>query len=266
MTELPVTKDQSNYANGDQDSWTYVIVEASDHRHRQQHCDRAGHQHHSGLVRGVVEQGLGKLRQQETRSKKREADYHPEARAHAERHVAKQAEIYHRFVACGVPTRPAPPARRRRQPCRSRSRWLENQSTSSPRSSTTCASVSPTVSRTMPVQSMRATPRFRYDGSCTNVLTIIRPDDAERHVDVEDPLPAVLVDQPSADDRSDRRREHDAHAVNRHRHALLGGRKGLARDCLRAGHQAAAADPLHHAVKNHLMSGSSRCPPVSSRR
>ena len=72
-------------------------------------------------------------------------------------------------------------------------------------------------------------------------------DNSDRQVDIENPLPTQVIHQPSAQRWPQRRRQNDAHAEDRHRHALLGGRKRFARDGLGTRNQAAAADPLQDA-------------------
>ena len=74
-----------------------------------------------------------------------------------------------------------------------------------------------------------------------------RPSTPDRQVDVEDPRPAVVVDDVAAQRRADAGPEHDGHAEERHRHALLLGRERLAQDGLLGGLQRAGAEALDDA-------------------
>jgi hypothetical protein len=57
-----------------------------------------------------------------------------------------------------------------------------------------------------------------------------QPEHANRQVDEEDPRPVIVVDDVAAKRGPDGRPEHDGHGEERHRHALLLGRKGLTQD------------------------------------
>ena len=72
----------------------------------------------------------------------------------------------------------------------------------------------------------------------------------DRNVDQEDPAPSVVVGDPAAQRRPHHGREHHAHAVHRHRHALLFARKSFAQDGLRNRLQRAAAQALQHAAQD----------------
>ncbi len=127
-----------------------------------------------------------------------------------------------------------------------------NQFSWLPRSSTTCSVVRPTASRAMPSQSdpLHAAPQVRWVLHKGHGHQ--HADHADGDVDVEDPRPAVVVDQPAAQHRPDGGRQHHAHAVDGHRHALLARREGLPQDGQRDGYQSPAADALDRAPQDHL--------------
>jgi hypothetical protein len=72
----------------------------------------------------------------------------------------------------------------------------------------------------------------------------------DRHVHVEDPAPLIVVGDPTADSRPDRRREHDHHSIYGKRGAQPFGRKTVPQDGLRYRLQAAAASSLDNAKQN----------------
>ena len=73
---------------------------------------------------------------------------------------------------------------------------------------------------------------------------------ADGNIDEENPAPIEIVGDPSAESGTDRRREHDGHAVNGECHAAAGGFESIGEDGLLAGLQASAADSLQNAKKN----------------
>ena len=58
---------------------------------------------------------------------------------------------------------------------------------------------------------------------------------ADRHIDEENPAPRKTVGDPAAERGADDGRDHHAHAVNGHRHALLFAREAFHQDGLRNG-------------------------------
>ena len=75
-------------------------------------------------------------------------------------------------------------------------------------------------------------------------------DNADRHVDVEDPAPTVVVGEPASGHRTEHGRDHDAERPECHRLAALLGRKRFQQDGLRERLQSAAAGALNDAAHN----------------
>ena len=75
-------------------------------------------------------------------------------------------------------------------------------------------------------------------------------EDADRDVDEEDPAPGVVVGDPAAQRRPDHRRHDHAHAVERHRDALLFAREALDQNGLGDRLQRSAAQALQHAKED----------------
>ena len=92
--------------------------------------------------------------------------------------------------------------------------------------------------------------RFRYGGSLNQPRVSSKRQNADGHVDVKNPAPTVVVGDPAAERRADRRRQHHGHAIYRESHAAFLGRKGIRQDGLLAWLQSPAADALHHAEEN----------------
>ena len=76
--------------------------------------------------------------------------------------------------------------------------------------------------------------------------------DADRHVDVEDPAPVVGLGQPAAQGRAQDGADHDAHAPHRHRLAVLLLGIRIEQHGLRQRHQRGAEQALHQAEQHHL--------------
>src|ERR1017187_3169335 len=74
--------------------------------------------------------------------------------------------------------------------------------------------------------------------------------DADRNVDEKNPAPGEVVGDPAAEGRADRRCSDYGDAVNRKGHAAFGGRKGVGKNGLLAGLQAASAGALQHAAND----------------
>src|SRR5262252_6811443 len=77
-------------------------------------------------------------------------------------------------------------------------------------------------------------------------------DDTKRDIDVKNPGPAVVVGQPTPQDRTHGRGEYDAHAKDRHGHTLFLRRIGFAHNSLGDGHQTTPTDALDDAIDDHL--------------
>ncbi len=77
-----------------------------------------------------------------------------------------------------------------------------------------------------------------------------RRQDPEWHIDVEDPRPAVAVDDVAAERGADSRADHDAHSEHGLSDAHFRRRKGLEQRRLRGGQECAAAQALHHAPQD----------------
>jgi hypothetical protein len=75
---------------------------------------------------------------------------------------------------------------------------------------------------------------------------------ADRHVDQEHPVPAVVIGEPAAERRAEDRPDHHAHAPHRHRRAVLLAREHIEQRGLRNRHQRGAEQPLQHAEQHHL--------------
>ena len=88
-------------------------------------------------------------------------------------------------------------------------------------------------------------------------------DDADGDVDVEDPAPAVVVGEPSAGDRAEHRRDHDAERPEGHRLPALFGGKGFQQNGLREWLQSSAAGALNHPTKDEERQGG--CEPAEKR-
>ena len=74
-------------------------------------------------------------------------------------------------------------------------------------------------------------------------------EDADGDVDVEDPRPRVVVDDPPAERRADGGAEHDGHREEGHRHPLLLGGEGLPQDGLLGRLERARAEALDDAIR-----------------
>ena len=80
-------------------------------------------------------------------------------------------------------------------------------------------------------------------------------DDADRHVDVEDPAPGELLDEDAAEQRADDARHAEHRAEQALVAAALAGRDDVADDRLGADHQPAAAEALDGAEGDQLDHG-----------
>ena len=69
---------------------------------------------------------------------------------------------------------------------------------------------------------------------------------ADRQIDEENPAPGVVIRDPSAEGRSDRRRDDCGDAVEREGQTALFGRESVRQDCLGHGLKPATADPLQN--------------------
>ncbi len=76
-------------------------------------------------------------------------------------------------------------------------------------------------------------------------------DHADRHVDEEDGLPAHVLDEHAAEDRTARGRGADHHAPDADRHVQLLGREGGAQQAERGRHQQSAEEALQHPERDH---------------
>ena len=134
-----------------------------------------------------------------------------------------------------------------------------NQSLLSPRSSRIWSAPMPTIRSASPSQSTRVR---RTDAPAPAPMRQVstRGQDAERHVDVEDPGPRVVVGDPSAERRPERRPDHDAHAEDGHGGAALAQREDVEQDRLRRADERAAADALDHAPEHQRPRASGRAP------
>ncbi len=77
-------------------------------------------------------------------------------------------------------------------------------------------------------------------------------EDADRQVDEEHPVPAVVIGEPGAQGRPHDRPEHHADAPDSHGRAALLGRIGIEHDGLRERHQRRAERALQQAEADHL--------------
>jgi hypothetical protein len=78
---------------------------------------------------------------------------------------------------------------------------------------------------------------------------------ADRQVDQKDPMPAVLVGEPSAERRPHDRPQHDADAPDRHGGAAFGQRVGIEQHGLGQRHQRGAKRALQRTEQYHLFDG-----------
>ena len=132
------------------------------------------------------------------RTEKREADHCGQPGTCAQAHIAKQAEV----TIGSASSAPIPPDRSSPLPpttVPSRIQCDANQSTSCPRSSTTCSDVRPIVSRPIPPQSILRKPTLQIRRVMDERTDHQDTGDRERHVDVKDPAPSPIIDQPSAE-------------------------------------------------------------------
>src|SRR5262249_57796547 len=74
----------------------------------------------------------------------------------------------------------------------------------------------------------------------------------DRDVDVEHPAPRIAVRYPTAEGRTDDRRQQGSQAEQRHRYALLLPREGVQQHALAGRLKTAARQALHHAEHNQL--------------
>ena len=82
---------------------------------------------------------------------------------------------------------------------------------------------------------------------------------ADGHVDEKDPTPRIVVGDPTAERRTNERREHGGDTVERKRDAACFGRKGVGENRLRHRLESAARRALQHAKEQEQHSGSARC-------
>lgn len=66
----------------------------------------------------------------------------------------------------------------------------------------------------------------------------------DRDIDEEYPSPADMIRDPAADRGTDGRGKHHGHAIDRKRHAALGGGRGIREDGLGVGLQSATGNAL----------------------
>ena len=129
---------------------------------------------------------------------------------------------------------------------------LSNQSSVWPRSSTTSRHANAIATEEMPQPSIFSLPprraastsRVNSGGSETSRLVRISEIDADGNVDEENPAPAPVIGDPSAERRADGRRGDDRHAVEREGGGAFRGGKRVDEDCLLDRREAAAADSL----------------------
>ena len=79
-----------------------------------------------------------------------------------------------------------------------------------------------------------------------------RGNNADRHIDVKHPAPAVIFGKPAPDRRAHDRPEHHAHAPQRHRRAMALRRVDRQQHRLRQRHQRGAANPLPDTIDHEL--------------
>ncbi len=186
-----------------------------------------------------------------------------DARARGQRHVSQRRNVDHAARGRATPRAGAQRAPRRRRPLTIQS--LANQFSCWPRSRTICMVVSPDgrAGRSRPVDAAR--PRARYGGIDDERDAISIAGDAHRHVDVEDPRPAVGVGKPAAQRPARRPAPPPRPCRDGHRHALLPRREALAQDRQRERDERAAAEALDDAVDEHRREAFAPCRPGPSR-
>ena len=81
---------------------------------------------------------------------------------------------------------------------------------------------------------------------------------ANRDVDEEDPVPAVVIGNPTADGRADGRRDHHRHAVYGEAQAALVRRESIGENGLLAGRESTSAGALQDAEEYQQAAGWAR--------
>src|SRR5207253_587044 len=75
-------------------------------------------------------------------------------------------------------------------------------------------------------------------------------DDRYWNVDEENPAPIVVIGDPATECGADCGRQHHGHAIDRESHATFPWFESVGEDCLFAGSQSAATNPLQHAKED----------------
>ena len=107
--------------------------------------------------------------------------------------------------------------------------------------------------RTGRTRAGRTRPAVPSRCSRRNSAPITKPNDADRQVDVEDPAPRDVGDEPTADDRPERGREHGRDDQHRRRLGPLQRRERAEQHRGADRRQHAAADALQHAERDELV-------------
>ena len=97
----------------------------------------------------------------------------------------------------------------------------ENQSLSLPLSSMNCRQPTPTIEQHEADHVDRRLHRAPIRGRRSSVHVISDREQPDRHVDVEDPRPRIVVGETAAEDRAEDRRDDDRHRPQREREAFL---------------------------------------------
>ena len=147
-----------------------------------------------------------------------------------------------------------------------------NQSSRCPSSSAYCSEQSPTLRRDARASPCSSAVSAAAQVRGADVLGLVdeardheEREDADGDVDVEDPGPAVVVDDVAAERRAERRADHDRHGEDGHRHPLLLGRERLAEDGLLGRLEGAGAEALHDAERDERRQRCAPCRRAPSR-
>src|ERR1035441_3965063 len=97
---------------------------------------------------------------------------------------------------------------------------------------------------------LRSPEVFEIGRILDNALCQHQREDADGHVDEEDPVPAVVIRDPTAKSWTDCRSDDDGYAIHGECHAALLGRKRVSEDCLFAGPESATACTLQDAEED----------------
>ena len=168
------------------------------------------------LPRGPAQHLLREEREQKHAAVEPDAHQRAVDAADRERAVAEHAQVDDRVLGAQLVPDEAARARWRRSAPGRRDESLSNQSSRLPRSSTVCSAPTPIDEQrdAEPVDALDAA-HVPAAARADSVQHRNRGDDAERHVDVEDPRPRPLVRDPAAERRAEARAEHGADAEDR---------------------------------------------------